>query len=88
MKTFPAWALAALALAAPGSAQEPETDVKELFEKVEKDLAEIDKLLLEASEERAAGAPSTAARGSARDANAKQKVVVDTIQKILESLPP
>jgi gas vesicle protein len=90
---IPAIAGALAGLASAGalgqSAEDPRNEIKKLFEKVEKDLEEIDKLLLNASSEpAAAGAETTDGRVSVKQANGKQKEVVDSIQKILDLIPP
>jgi len=84
------WAAPTVAQGASAQGDEPEekVDLKELFRQVENDLSEIDRLLLNASEQPARDAAPSVARGSARDANARQKRVVETIQRILESAPP
>jgi hypothetical protein len=72
------------------SGQGPANEIKLLFERVEKDLQEIDKLLLEASREpRPAGAPEAGKpREAAKSAHNKQKGVSEAIQKILDLIPP
>lgn len=85
---------------ASGQGADPREEIKDLFRKIEKDLSEIDKLLLNAStrpqatpSEGAAAkgargeAVSPAGTGDAKEAHGKQKEVVDSIQKILDLIP-
>lgn len=84
------WAGIALgfALAAPARAQSPPQEdaqggckeVRELVERIDADLAKVNELLAEAS---AVGA-SPAAKVATKSAQAKQKEVAETMQKILE----
>jgi hypothetical protein len=70
----------------PGEAQR---EVVDLFHAVEKDLEEIDRLLLEAASEPSSSEdPRTSDdKAAARDANGKQKRVIESIQRILELIP-
>jgi hypothetical protein len=88
------------AAALPGRAvaqspiEDPMEEIKRLFRQVEKDLQEIDKLLLDAARE-PKGAPKPAAKPegpatpqeSAKSAHVKQKDVSEAIQKILDLIP-
>jgi hypothetical protein len=93
------WApgLAALLLGAalfPGRAaaqtpgEDPMEEIKQLFRQVEKDLQEIDKLLLEAAREpKAMPQPAAKPKETAKTAHVKQKDVSQAIQKILDLIP-
>ncbi|MBI3820755.1 MAG: hypothetical protein HY286_18855 [Planctomycetes bacterium] len=66
----------------------PEQEIKELFKKVEKDLQEIDKLLLDAGKDAPAIQVSASnCKEVARDALGRQKLVSDNIQKIMDLIP-
>lgn len=65
----------------------PEAEIKELFKKVEKDLTDIEKLLNQATSDNAAAA-SAAAKEAAKSANTKQREVSESIQKIMDLIPP
>lgn len=102
-RILPAIAGGVAFLAAPMvSAQEaggnPQDEIKQLFKKVEKDLQEIDKLLLDASKDPRGAANSSSANASessdpsakstAKSANARQREVSESIQKIMDLIPP
>jgi hypothetical protein len=87
-------------LAAPSSsAQEPaphsHDEIRELFDKVQRDLSEVDRLLQEAASSKASPAVGEAGaktdspgKRSARSAHERQLEVVRTIEKILDRIPP
>ncbi|MBI3820756.1 MAG: hypothetical protein HY286_18860 [Planctomycetes bacterium] len=71
-----------------GGGGNPEQEIKDLFKKVEKDLQEIDKLLLEAGKDAPAIQVTSAnSKDVAKDALNRQKKVSENIQKILDLIP-
>lgn len=77
---------------AQGIGQDPLEEIKSLFRQVEKDLQEIDRLLLQAARDpRAASgeAPEKAGtKAAAKDAYEKQRAVSESIQRIIDLIPP
>jgi hypothetical protein len=73
--------------------QDPREEIKEIFKRIEKEMQEIDRLLLEAARDQrtTASAPSDAkssGKSAAKSAHEKQKDVSDSIQKIIDLIPP
>lgn len=68
----------------------PEQEIKELMKKVEKDLQEIDKLLLQAAKDSPGAAAASAGENktAATQAHTRQKSVSEAIQKIIDLIPP
>jgi hypothetical protein len=81
-----AWFVAPIA-SGQAAGQDPRQEIKDLFKKVEKDLQEIDKLLNQAAAEPKAG-DAIDSKGAAKGAHEKQKEVSDSIQKIIDLVPP
>ena len=90
-----ACAAALVWLSAPGvsgqvAGQDPKQEIKQLFKKIEGDLQEIDKLLNQAAHDTKGGAAAESAdpKAAAKGAHDKQKEVSESIQKIIDLIPP